>query len=254
VGAFYDSDNNIVWSTEIFAGHLDVEVDSDEESGDGESVSASSEVGLSDSEDTDSASGTSCFLYMGCRPFTPRIGRYKPPVPPSSSPFLMAVQTSTPPAQKTISTLASLIDTETKLLLPPKFAKSTLTGTRVRHTSSPLSIPTPRPTLPSPRPTLPPPRPGTRRVKGQYLDTGKPRSIQRFAVGFTPGSPCVDDLLLLLLPQPTSSPCPAAGTPFLDAMRLVLVLPLLPLALPCRRRGSHTSLTTGDLRLNTTVT
>ncbi|KAH7249460.1 hypothetical protein MRS44_007249 [Fusarium solani] len=56
VGAFYDSDNNIVWSTEIFAGHLDVEVDSDEESGDGESVSASSEVGLSDSEDTDSAS------------------------------------------------------------------------------------------------------------------------------------------------------------------------------------------------------
>ncbi|RSL67044.1 hypothetical protein CEP53_003152 [Fusarium sp. AF-6] len=56
VGAFYDSDNNVVWSTEIFAGHLDVEVDSDEESGDGESVSASSEVGLSDSEDTDSAS------------------------------------------------------------------------------------------------------------------------------------------------------------------------------------------------------
>lgn len=62
VGAFYDSDNNIVWSAEIFAGHLDVDVDSDEESGDGESVSASSEVGLSDSEDTDSASGTSCFL------------------------------------------------------------------------------------------------------------------------------------------------------------------------------------------------
>ncbi|KAI8668742.1 hypothetical protein NCS57_00686500 [Fusarium keratoplasticum] len=56
VGAFYDSENNIVWSTEIFAGHLDVEVDSDEESGDGESVSTSSEVGLSDSEDTDSAS------------------------------------------------------------------------------------------------------------------------------------------------------------------------------------------------------
>lgn len=56
VGAFYDSDNNIVWSTEIFAGHLDVEVDSDEESGDGESVGTSSEVGLSDSEDTDSAS------------------------------------------------------------------------------------------------------------------------------------------------------------------------------------------------------
>ncbi|RMJ18889.1 hypothetical protein CDV36_001499 [Fusarium kuroshium] len=56
VGAFYDCDNNVVWSTEIFAGHLDVEVDSDEESGDGESVSASSEVGLSDSEDTDSAS------------------------------------------------------------------------------------------------------------------------------------------------------------------------------------------------------
>jgi hypothetical protein len=37
-------------------------------------------------------------------------------------------------------------------------------------------------------------------------------------------------------------------------MRLVLVLPLLLLAPPCRRRGSHTSLTTGDPRLNTTVT
>lgn len=82
VGAFYDSDNNIVWSTEIFAGHLDVEVDSDEESGDGESVSASSGVGLSDSEDTDSASGTSCYLHMRYRPFTLRIGLYKPPEPP----------------------------------------------------------------------------------------------------------------------------------------------------------------------------
>ncbi|UPL00968.1 hypothetical protein LCI18_011902 [Fusarium solani-melongenae] len=56
VGAFYDSDNNIIWSTEIFAGHLDVEDNSDTESGDGESVSTLSEVGLSDSEDTDSAS------------------------------------------------------------------------------------------------------------------------------------------------------------------------------------------------------
>ncbi|KAM0428898.1 hypothetical protein ACHAPT_006698 [Fusarium lateritium] len=56
VGAFYDCDNNIVWSTELFAGHFDVELDSDDESGYGESVGSSSEAGLSDTEETDSAS------------------------------------------------------------------------------------------------------------------------------------------------------------------------------------------------------
>ncbi|KAF4466131.1 hypothetical protein FALBO_7019 [Fusarium albosuccineum] len=58
VGAFYDRNNNVIWSTEIFAGHLDVDLDSDEESSDGESVSSSEEVevGQSDSEETDSES------------------------------------------------------------------------------------------------------------------------------------------------------------------------------------------------------
>ncbi|KAI8718320.1 hypothetical protein NCS52_00610700 [Fusarium sp. LHS14.1] len=82
VGAFYDSDNNIVWSTEIFAGHLDVEIDSDEESGDGESVSASSEVGLSDSEDTDSASD----IYSSSSEDDLNIGlphRYRDEAPPA---------------------------------------------------------------------------------------------------------------------------------------------------------------------------
>jgi hypothetical protein len=32
VGAFFDEEENIVWSTEIFAGHLDIEQESDEES------------------------------------------------------------------------------------------------------------------------------------------------------------------------------------------------------------------------------
>lgn len=247
VGAFYDSDNNVVWSTEIFAGHLDVEIDSDEETGDGESLSASSEVGLSDSEGTDSASGklgASCTWHVDHS--LPELVYIMPPqFPPSSSLFLMAVQTSTLPAQKTISTLTCPIDTETKLLLLllAKFARSTLTGTRVRHTSSPLSTRTP------PRPTLLlPPGLGTRLAKGQCLDSGKPRSIQTFAVGFTPGSPCADD-------RPRS-PCPAAGTPLPDAMRLVLALPLPPSVPPCRPRDSHTSLTMGDLlhlTLNTTV-
>ncbi|KAM5364293.1 hypothetical protein ACJZ2D_011602 [Fusarium nematophilum] len=58
VGAFYDRDNNIVWSTEIFAGHLDVEEDSDDGTSDGESVASSSEAegGQSDTEETDSSS------------------------------------------------------------------------------------------------------------------------------------------------------------------------------------------------------
>ncbi|KAF5023396.1 hypothetical protein F66182_4553 [Fusarium sp. NRRL 66182] len=53
VGAFYDRDNNIIWSTEVFAGHLEVEVDSDDDS---ESSSSDIEVGQSDSEETDAAS------------------------------------------------------------------------------------------------------------------------------------------------------------------------------------------------------
>ena len=32
VGAFYDEDDNIIWSTEVFVGHLDVELESDSES------------------------------------------------------------------------------------------------------------------------------------------------------------------------------------------------------------------------------
>ena len=31
VGAFYDRDNNVLWSTEVFAGHLDIESESDDE-------------------------------------------------------------------------------------------------------------------------------------------------------------------------------------------------------------------------------
>ncbi|KAJ4269502.1 hypothetical protein NW762_001162 [Fusarium torreyae] len=56
IGAFYDRDNNIIWSTEIFAGHLDVDLDSDDESSDSENNSSEVESGRSDTEETDSGS------------------------------------------------------------------------------------------------------------------------------------------------------------------------------------------------------
>lgn len=36
VGAFYDSEENIIWSTEIFAGHLDIQLDTDDEESESE--------------------------------------------------------------------------------------------------------------------------------------------------------------------------------------------------------------------------
>lgn len=48
VGAFYDDEDNIVWSTEVFAGHLDIETETDDESG--------SEGSWSESEESDLAS------------------------------------------------------------------------------------------------------------------------------------------------------------------------------------------------------
>ncbi|KAM0210658.1 hypothetical protein ACHAPA_005141 [Fusarium lateritium] len=53
VGAFYDCDNNVLWSTEVFAGRLEVDSDSDDESVDSESESGSS-LAASDTEDTSS--------------------------------------------------------------------------------------------------------------------------------------------------------------------------------------------------------
>lgn len=52
VGAFYDSDDNIIWSTEVFVAHLDIQLESDseEESEDG---------GVSDAEQDDEQSSTS---------------------------------------------------------------------------------------------------------------------------------------------------------------------------------------------------
>lgn len=37
VGAFYDHEDTVLWSTQVFAGHLDIEVESDEEESDVES-------------------------------------------------------------------------------------------------------------------------------------------------------------------------------------------------------------------------
>ncbi|KAM0228099.1 hypothetical protein ACHAP5_012034 [Fusarium lateritium] len=53
VGAFYDCDNIVLWSTEVFAGRLEVDSDSDDESVDSESESGSS-LAASDAEDTSS--------------------------------------------------------------------------------------------------------------------------------------------------------------------------------------------------------
>lgn len=54
VGAFYDGNNNVL-STEVFAGRLEVDSDSDEETVDGESESESgSSEAASDTEDTSS--------------------------------------------------------------------------------------------------------------------------------------------------------------------------------------------------------
>ncbi|KAF9767773.1 hypothetical protein IL306_015010 [Fusarium sp. DS 682] len=41
VGAFYDRQDNILWSTEIFAGRLDIDPDSEDESSDTSSVAES---------------------------------------------------------------------------------------------------------------------------------------------------------------------------------------------------------------------
>lgn len=55
VGAFYDCNNNVLWSTEVFTGRLEVDSDSDEETVDSESESESgSSVAASDTEDTSS--------------------------------------------------------------------------------------------------------------------------------------------------------------------------------------------------------
>ncbi|KAM0194179.1 hypothetical protein ACHAPQ_005863 [Fusarium lateritium] len=53
VAAFYDCDNNVLWSTEVFAGRLEVDSDSDSEAVDSESESGSS-LAASDTEDTSS--------------------------------------------------------------------------------------------------------------------------------------------------------------------------------------------------------
>lgn len=37
VGAFYDCHNRIIWSTEVFAGHLDIQFESDDEGSESES-------------------------------------------------------------------------------------------------------------------------------------------------------------------------------------------------------------------------
>lgn len=46
VGAFYDLEDSIIWSTEVFAGHLDIEFESDDESTDSEE----SQVGFEELE------------------------------------------------------------------------------------------------------------------------------------------------------------------------------------------------------------
>ncbi|KAF7552551.1 hypothetical protein G7Z17_g4246 [Cylindrodendrum hubeiense] len=55
VGAFFDEENKIVWSTEVFAGHLDIQVESDDESVSSEGRRSQFQVEQRNS-DTDSAS------------------------------------------------------------------------------------------------------------------------------------------------------------------------------------------------------
>lgn len=50
VAAFYDSDNNVVWSTELFIGQFDINAESEDEGSDQESVNTGSEVGQGDTE------------------------------------------------------------------------------------------------------------------------------------------------------------------------------------------------------------
>ncbi|CAM1508979.1 Fc.00g027180.m01.CDS01 [Cosmosporella sp. VM-42] len=49
VGAFYDGDNNVLWSTEVFAGHLNIELESDDES-------TSTEESQAETEESDTES------------------------------------------------------------------------------------------------------------------------------------------------------------------------------------------------------
>lgn len=56
VGAFFDEEDNIIWSTEVFAGHLDIQVESDDESDSGESSASETQVGQDNRERPDSAS------------------------------------------------------------------------------------------------------------------------------------------------------------------------------------------------------
>ncbi|KPM40301.1 hypothetical protein AK830_g6272 [Neonectria ditissima] len=58
VGAFFDDEDNVLWSTEVFAGHLDIQLESDDESTSGDSSISESGTGqgYTDSESETSSS------------------------------------------------------------------------------------------------------------------------------------------------------------------------------------------------------